>query len=216
MTLSELQKLVAGGENKYVEFKHKITFPDKIAHEIVAFANTKGGKLLIGVDDNKQIYGLKNAGEEVFALQQLIRNFIKYPIEYQIDKIQVHPKKEVLCMVIPEAKRKPNFAMESAQDRFGTAYVRVADKSVKASHEMIKILKLDNENKVGHLLTFGDNEKKVMQLTNQLPEISLKLVKEQLLMSEDVASDLLVNLVLAKVLEIIPQEGKEDKYLAKN
>lgn len=216
MTLIELQKLVAGGESKYVEFKHKIAFPDKIAHEIVAFANTKGGKLLIGVDDNKQIYGLKNAGEEVFALQQLIRNFIKYPIEYQIDKIQVHPKKEVLCMVIPEARRKPNFAMESARDRFGTAYVRVADKSVKASREMIKILKSDNENSAGHLLTFGNNEKKVMQLTNQFPEITLKLVKEQLLMSEDVASDLLVNLVLAKVLEIIPQEGKEDKYVAKN
>ncbi len=213
MTLKELEKIVAGGEGRFVEFKHKINFPDKIAREIVAFANTKGGKLFVGVDDNKQIFGLKNADEEVYAIQQLVRNFIKYPLDYQLIRIQNHPKKEVICIEIPEAKRKPNFAMESVKDRFGIAYVRVADKSVKASEEMIKILKLQAQNTEGRLLTFGENEKKLMQLTTQFPELTLKLVSEKLLMSVNTASDLLINLVLASVLEIIPEEGKDDRYL---
>ncbi|MFN0047844.1 MAG: helix-turn-helix domain-containing protein [Cytophagales bacterium] len=216
MTLKELERIVAGGENKFVEFKHKINFPDKIAREIVAFANTKGGKLFVGVDDNKQIFGLKNADEEVFALQQLIRNFIKYPVDYQLIKVQVHPKKEVICLEIPEAKRKPNFAMESVKDRFGTAFVRVADKSVKASDEMIKILKLNSNETQGRLLTFGENEKKLMQLTTQNPFLTLKIVADTLLMSNSTASDLLVSLVVSNVLEIIPEEGKEDRYKSVN
>lgn len=215
MTLKELERIVAGGENKFVEFKHKINFPDKIAREIVAFANTKGGKLFVGISDDKQIFGLKNADEEIFALQQLIRNFIKFPIDYQMIRIQVHPKKEVICLEIPEAIRKPNYAMESVKDRFGTAFVRVADKSVKASNEMIKILKLNSSDSKARLLTFGENEKKVMALTNQNLNITLKMVVDQLLMSESSASEILVNLVVANVLEIIPEEGKEDRYFDK-
>jgi len=216
MTKALLEKIVAGGEGKFLEFKHKINFPEKIAREIVAFANSKGGKLLIGVDDNKQIFGLKNAEEEIFALQQLVRNYIKYPLQYELIRIQVHPKKEVICVEIPEAKRKPNFAMESVKDRFGTAYVRVADKSVKASDEMIRILKLQALNVEGRLLTYGDNEKKLMQLTAQYPEITLNLAADKLLMSTSTVSDLLVSLVINNILEILPEEGKEDRYKALN
>ena len=60
MRRSELKELIAEGESTTLEFKRKFTSPEKIAKEIAAFANTKGGYLLIGVDDDKRIYGVKS------------------------------------------------------------------------------------------------------------------------------------------------------------
>ena len=58
MTYSQLLRLIDKGESQTLDFKRKITHPLKIAKTLVSFANTKGGKLLIGVDDDKQIIGV--------------------------------------------------------------------------------------------------------------------------------------------------------------
>ena len=58
MQAKEINELIAGGESTIVEFKRKISKPEKIAKEMVAFANTKGGYLIVGVDDNGTIYGI--------------------------------------------------------------------------------------------------------------------------------------------------------------
>ncbi len=46
-------------EDEYTELKIKLT--KEIKKEIIAFANTKGGKIYIGIDDNGNVIGLKNA-----------------------------------------------------------------------------------------------------------------------------------------------------------
>lgn len=53
------------GEYTTVEFKRKFTTPVKFAKEVSAFANTKGGYIFIGVDDNKKIVGVKSEKEEI-------------------------------------------------------------------------------------------------------------------------------------------------------
>lgn len=214
MTLKQLENMVAGGESLTVEFKHKIHFPEKIAREIVAFANTKGGSLLIGVDDNKQIFGLKNIEEEVFSLQNLMKNHIKFSLDYTLEQIKINPKKEVLCVYIPEAKRKPNFVLENRKEKYGIAYVRVADKSVKASNEMIKILKADLHKKEV-LFTYGENEKKVIKQITEEGHVTLKTCSAKQLWSEGMVSDLLVNMCVAGILSIHAAEEKEDLFTLK-
>ena len=56
-----LRRLVAAGENDRVEFKRKVAHPLKVAREAVAFANSGGGVLLIGVEDNRTLPGLKES-----------------------------------------------------------------------------------------------------------------------------------------------------------
>ncbi len=73
MTLQELHALVRQGESQYLEFKAKVNHPEKIIREIIAFANTKGGRLIIGVHDDGNIVGLKDATEAHFHLQQAIQ-----------------------------------------------------------------------------------------------------------------------------------------------
>ena len=57
--VNQLRRLVSQGEGQHLEFKRKASFPEKIVRELIAFANTEGGTLLIGVDDDKSIPGVK-------------------------------------------------------------------------------------------------------------------------------------------------------------
>ena len=91
MDLAELRKLVRQGEGENLEFKRKATHPDKIAREIIAFANTTGGILLVGVDDDKSIYGCKYADEEAFAIQSFLDNHCRW-LQYFARKILLSVK----------------------------------------------------------------------------------------------------------------------------
>ena len=75
--LSQLRKLVAQGEGQQLEFKKKAAHPEKIVRELIAFANTEGGILLIGVDDDKTISGVKYPEEEILAVKQAIEKFCR-------------------------------------------------------------------------------------------------------------------------------------------
>ena len=55
MTLQELNQLASLGEGPSLEFKRKVPRPERIAKEVIAFANTRGGRLLLGVDDDGTI-----------------------------------------------------------------------------------------------------------------------------------------------------------------
>ena len=80
MQVKEINELIAGGESSLVEFKRKISKPEKIAKEIVAFANTKGGHLIIGVDDNGAIYGIDSEKYEFEAINYCCEQLIDPPI----------------------------------------------------------------------------------------------------------------------------------------
>ena len=57
MTINEIQEIISRGENATVEFKTKISQPWILTRNISAFANTKGGKILVGVDERRGIVG---------------------------------------------------------------------------------------------------------------------------------------------------------------
>lgn len=213
MNYHELKQLVARGEGPSLEFKHKIYSEEKIAKEIVAFANTKGGELLIGIDDDGSIYGLKYADEEIYQLEKLIAKYIRFPVEYTISKIAKNSKKDVLRIIIKEAAIKPNFFIEDLQKRKGKAYIRVEDKCIQASREMVKILKLQSKN-ADFSFSYGRNEKMLLRLLREHETLSLKSFAEMAMINTDQASYTLVKLVYANVLHILPGE-KEDLYAFK-
>lgn len=61
MLKAELLEIIANGENSGVEFKRDDIRTEQLAKEIVAFANVQGGRILLGVEDDGQITGLKRA-----------------------------------------------------------------------------------------------------------------------------------------------------------
>jgi len=62
------------GESKTLEFKEKLPSNESIAKTIIAFSNTSGGKLIIGVNDNREIVGLKDI--DIFDLQDKISSIV--------------------------------------------------------------------------------------------------------------------------------------------
>src|SRR6188768_2493265 len=71
--VQQLRKLVAAGEGSTLEFKRKASFPEKIVREMIAFANTKGGILLVGIDDDGGIPGLKHPEDDSHVLKQALK-----------------------------------------------------------------------------------------------------------------------------------------------
>lgn len=65
---NELREIIAQGEGENLDFKFEIEDQKKIARTLVAFANTSGGKLLIGVKDNGKVSGI-NPEEEYHMIE---------------------------------------------------------------------------------------------------------------------------------------------------
>ncbi|MCS7017931.1 MAG: ATP-binding protein [Cytophagales bacterium] len=206
MELRELKKLVAQGEGLTVEFKRKAAHPDKIMREVVAFANTVGGFLLIGVDDDGSLPGLKYPDEDAFVLKNAIAKYCQPAVEYELKLVPVAPNRKVLVFHIKPGVKKPVFVIYNFRKRRGRAYVRVADRSVQASREMRQILKwADSPQQVG--FTYGERERILLKYLAQYEKINVATFAQLADTSYQEASQLLVRLTLAHVLQIIPDEA---------
>lgn len=202
------------GEGGEIEFKRKVAHPEKIVREIVAFANTSGGYLLIGVDDNGTIPGLKFAEEEEFVLNNAIKKYCIPAIKFSTEIINISEKRAVLKYIINESNRKPHYVIEDFNTRKGKAYVRVKDRSIQASKELQEVLKRRQKPR-GIKFNFGDKEKILMEYLAVHGSITLNHFQNLAGISRHMASRTLVILVLANVLEISPQE-KEDLFYLKS
>jgi ATP-dependent DNA helicase RecG len=109
MNAIELRDLISKEETSTVQFKLNVTNKLSIAQEMVAFANTKGGTLLIGVDDKTwDIVGLTD--DDLRRLSNLLVNassqHVKEPIFLTTETIDCDGKK-VLSVTVPEGIAKP-------------------------------------------------------------------------------------------------------------
>ena len=135
MTYSQLLRLIDKGESQTLDFKRKITHPKKIAKTLVSFANTQGGKLLIGVDDDKKIIGV-DPDEEKYIVNEALVQYCQPTFELDYLAIEDTYGKYVLIVSIPESQNKPHFVIGTDQTK--KAYVRMNDKSILASKMLLK------------------------------------------------------------------------------
>lgn len=212
MTIREIHALVKKGESETLEFKRKVAHPEKIVREIVAFANTSGGCLLIGVDDNGSIPGLKFAEEEAFALEAAVQKYCKPPIPIHPEFLPISEKKAIIKYSIASSTRKPHVVKDADSN---IAYVRYHDKSIQASKEMREILRRQNKPK-DIRFSFGDREKILLEYLEEKGEITLEDFAKLVGIKKFYAAKTLILLVLAKVLTIEPQDGKDLYRLAEH
>lgn len=208
--LLNLKNLVKQGEGLSLEFKLKSNHPEKIVREVVAFANAKGGKLIIGISDDKEIKGLKYVDEDEYLITKSIEKHVFPKVEFSIQKIRVDTDKDVLIYNIKASENKPHFLDITGQPEDRKVYMRVADKAVQASKELREILKSQSKSK-SFRFNYGDKERDLMQYLDSNATISLKQFAETANIALKVASRTLILLVLAGVLKILPNEI-EDKY----
>ncbi len=204
----ELHKLVAEGEGQQLEFKHNVSHPEKIVHEMIAFANSEGGTILIGVDDDGELVGVKYPDEELMSLNETLEQFVKQPLVYHDSLIKLSEKRSVLRLDIPPSEKPPIYFWLNGEER--ESYVRVNDMSIKASKEMNEIIRRKRQEKDIRFY-FAAHELALMKYLDANPSITLYEFQELTGLSRFAASRKLILLVLANVLKIIASE-KGDKY----
>ncbi len=213
MDISELRRLVRQGEHLQLEFKRKANHPDKIAREIVAFANTEGGYLLVGVDDDGQIYGTKSAEGDAYEVSQYLEKNCYPKINCDIIHVPVNARREVLVMKIAPSNHKPHFIRVENGIKSKIAFVRVADMSITASREMVSILRHSRMRK-GVQLHIGDQERTLLQYVEEVSQMSLEAAQRRLQISKRKTSTLLILMVRAGLLKIHPTERGDFYTLA--
>lgn len=210
MLLFDLHELIENGENGNVEFKRKFSNPEKIAKEMIAFANTKGGKMIFGVDDDKSVRGVESEKEEMELIHTAANYFCEPVVTYSFEILHIY-KKDVIVVDIPESKTKPHCLVENDVPDPKRVYIRVKDKSVLASKETIRILKKSNPDAPPMILNLGDKEKFLLDYLSIHERITVRKLREILNLSERRASRMLINLTRAELIRH-NNSGKEDFY----
>jgi len=108
---------------------------------MIAFANTNGGYLLIGVDDDRSIIGIDSEKEQLELLQFVRDFYIDPPMDYQTAIVELEGK-DILVIYVPESPRKPHRLVEHPHQKphQRKVFIRQNDKSVIATREMVRFL----------------------------------------------------------------------------
>ena len=190
-------------EGEHLEFKLKSNHPEKIVREVVAFANSGGGKLLVGVGDDKTLKGLKDADEDEFTLTRAIDKYIYPKISFKKERVAITPDRDVLVLTIPRSIDKPHYVVDDTGAR--QAYIRVEDKSIQASREMKEIMRRGRAER-DISFQYGDKEEKLMKLLDEKESVTVDLFATVAGIPRKIASNTLVVMVLARILEVHPHE----------
>lgn len=193
------------GEGTTLDFKKTITNNEKIAKSLVAFANNKGGQLLIGVADDGSIKGVKSEDEERYMITKSAHQFCKPAIEPDFEEIYVEDKL-VLVVKIAESDTKPHYALD--ENKKWWVYYRVKDKSILASKIIVDVIKKSGKTE-GQLITYTEQEKKLFDHLNQEGRITLKQFSKLTRSSYRQAQKILVSLILSGVIKPNTSEKEE-------
>jgi len=206
MNLTELKSLVKRGESLHLEFKKKADHPEKIVRELVAFANTDGGVLLLGVEDNGNLSGLKFPDEDIYVMEAAFHLYAKPALPLRTEVIPIGSGLSVILFEVTSGHDKPYYWLLDKEKQIFKAYVRHKDQSLKASKEMFQILKFHPENQVKRPFQLKDLELKVLSFLGEKDSITMPELCTLAKIPTWKASKILIGWVKQGVLEINPGE----------
>ncbi len=217
MNAKRLRAIIELGETDTVEFKRKFSGFEKIAKEMIALANTRGGFILVGVDDDGRIVGVDSEKSEIDLLSSSAEFYSDPPIETDIEVIEIEGV-DVIVVRIPESRTKPHRLIYSPSESNGThdprdtrVYIRQGEKSVMASKEVVRVLAASQNDAAPLVLEIGDIERALFAHLERHERITLREFRHIVNISERRASRSLVRLVRAGLIRLFTGQG-EDYY----
>ena len=213
MKYRDIEHLLEVGEGFEVEFKRKVSTPGKIARALVAFANTSGGTLLFGVDDDGSIVGVESEKSEVELIQTAGAFYCDPPIAPHIEIIP-YKGKDVIVVEVGESSEKPHYVVETnngAADEETKVFIRVKDKTVVASREVVRILEAERPDAPPLRISIGEPERRLFDYLGRHERITVQEFGDLVNVSKRRASRILIQLVRAGVLRIHTHE-KQDYF----
>jgi len=163
----------------------------------VAFANTDGGRLLVGVKDNGAIAGVRSE-EEYFMLEAAAKMHCRPPVVFTFKEWRI-AKKAVLEVIVFRSPKRPHFA-ENAEGEWH-AYVRVADQNFPANRVLLRVWKNENRTR-GVFLHFTEAERFLLRTLEDSAGITLSAFSRHARITRARAENILVKFVLLKIIRM--------------
>lgn len=198
-----LRDLISQGEHQQQDFKFEISDARKIARSLSAFANTEGGRLLVGVKDNGKIAGIRSE-EEIYMIEAAARLYCKPQIEFSARNYTADGK-NVLEINVPEGTRKPYYALD--ENNSGKAYLRIRDENILATAVHIRVWQLTNAPK-GTFIHYSSREQALLDYLSAHERISLSRYCKLFSVPRFKAVNLFAKLIRFDVIEPVFQEYK--------
>ena len=129
MDLLELQQRIAKWEDLHTEFKELPVHEDDLSASLVAFANTDGGQLILGVTNNRQIKGVANPDRAMQRTDQIAYNNCEPPLTIIQETIQAEGGEIVIAVNIPKGDQRPY------RTNRGVYYIRTTSGRQQASRQ---------------------------------------------------------------------------------
>ena len=167
-----LHGLISQGEHQQQDFKYKVTDAVKLARSVSAFANTEGGRLLIGVRDDGHLSGVRSE-EEIFMMHQAAWKYCQPASSIKFDNYRVEGRNIVIATV-PMSNKRPICAIDDEGRQ--RAYVRIADENIVASPVHLAIWR-EEQQLHGASFTYGDDERQLMAVLEETPQPLNKIVR---------------------------------------
>ena len=165
-----LQSLIREGEHQQQDFKYRVSDALKLAKSVSAFANTDGGRLLIGVRDDGNMSGVRDE-EEIYMMHQAAYRYCRPEASIKFDTYHVDGRTIVIATVPPSDHRPICVVSDDGKPR---AYIRIADENIVASPVHLALWR-ESQNTQGTMLTYTDSVRKILDVL-QDKEIPLNLI----------------------------------------
>jgi len=192
-----IKKLIEEGEGQQLDFKFAVTDARKIARSLAAFANTDGGRLLIGVKDNGKVAGVRSE-EEFYMLDAAANMYCEPPVYFESVEWNIEGKR-ILEIIIPKSEKSPHYAPQRKDKSL--IYVRVNDQNLLANSVIIKVWQRLKKAK-GTRLQYTDNEKTLLNYLQHEKSITLPEFRKLAKISKRKAETILVNLIVLNIINI--------------
>ena len=165
-----LLSLIDEGEHQQQDFKYRVSDALKLAKSVSAFANTDGGRLLIGVRDDGNMSGVRDE-EEIYMMHQAAYRYCRPEASIKFDTYHVDGRTIVIATVPPSDHRPICVVSDDGKPR---AYIRIADENIVASPVHLALWR-ESQNPQGTMLTYTDSVRKILDVL-QDKEIPLNLI----------------------------------------
>lgn len=154
-----LQNLIQEGEHQQQDFKYRVDDACKLAQSVSAFANTDGGRLLIGVRDDGRLAGVRSEGE-IYVMRQAASKYCQPEASIKFDTYHADGNAIVIATVPPSDKRPI-----CAQDEEGhsCAYIRINDENIVASPVLFALWR-ESQKPQGAMLTYNDDIRHLLDI----------------------------------------------------
>ncbi|WP_178795686.1 RNA-binding domain-containing protein [Bacteroidaceae bacterium] len=191
-----IRQLVSEGEHCHQDFKFEISDARKIARSLSAFANTEGGRLLVGVKDNGKIAGIRSE-EEIYMIEAAATMYCRPQVELET-RTYVVEGKTVLEIRISEMESKPVYALDEANKPW--AYIRIKDENILATPVHLKVWQ-HSKKEEGVLVEFTEREQRLLDVLKEKEEISLNQCCRLCNLNRKTVSELLADFIRFDLVE---------------